>query len=155
MEIQIRPATDADVGPLVTLSRRTIAENYAAFLGHEAVRSYIDSGAVDDYVAESVGLCHVLIGDGRVLGLTVTRGNLIDLMMIDTLHHRRGLGTRLLQYVEERLFNQYETLVLESFQDNAQANAFYQKNGWAAVRTFNDESSGVEKIEFRKDKPQP
>ena len=150
MEVEIRPAREDDVEPLVALSRRTVAAKYAAFLGQDAVRSYIESGAVDQYVADSIGRCHVLVGDGQVVGLTVTQYNLIDLMMIDIDFHRGGLGTRLLRHVEVLLFNRYETLLLESFQDNAQANAFYQKNGWTATRTYNDEASGANKIEFQK-----
>ena len=44
-------------------------------------------------------------------------------MMVDTDYHRRGLGTSLLRHVEDMLFEMYEHLMLESFNDNVIANA--------------------------------
>jgi GNAT superfamily N-acetyltransferase len=150
METRVRKATSADVRPLVALSRRTISEEYSSFLGNEAVASYIDSGAVDRYVAENMDRCIVLVVDGGLVGYSVANGNLIDLMMVDVHYHGRGLGTALLQHVEETLFRTYRRLVLESFEGNVKANSFYRRNRWIAVRTFTDEQSGIDKIEFEK-----
>ena len=153
MDIRIRTATDVDIQPLAVLSRKTITASYSSFLGEPAVKAYIASGAVDRYVTESID--HALVVDhaGSVVGFSVTKENLIDLMMIDVGYHRRGLGAMLLRHVESTLFQDYETLRLESFRENAPANAFYEKNGWIAIRTFGDEESGFEKIEFQKSRP--
>jgi ribosomal protein S18 acetylase RimI-like enzyme len=150
MTIRIQAATKADVQPLVTLSHKTIVANYSPFLGDKAVAAYIESGAVDQYVVDSIGRCVVLVEDGAVAGFSVSKEDLIDLMMIDVDRHRRGLGTHLLRHVEDLLFDSYDELVLESFQDNAQANAFYGKNGWIEARVFLEEDSGIKKIEFHK-----
>ncbi len=150
MGIRIREATSADVNELITLSRKTISDSYSSFLGEKAVAAYIQSGAVDEYVADNIQECAVIEQDGEIVGYSVQKADLIDLMMVDTDYHRRGLGTCLLRHVEDMLFATYDTLMLESFQDNAKANAFYRKCGWSEVRTFSDDESSVEKIEFRK-----
>ena len=153
MEAQIREATAVDIKPLVMISRKTISDNYSSFLGDRAVSAYIESGAVDQYVADNIQRCIVIVEDGEALGYSITKKNLIDLMMVDTDHHRRGLGTSLLRHVEDMLFDMYENLMLESFKDNVKANAFYRKCGWVEVRTFTDDQSRMEKIEFRKSRP--
>jgi ribosomal protein S18 acetylase RimI-like enzyme len=71
-------------------------------------------------------------------------------MMVDVQYHGRGLGTSVLRHVEEELFRMYETLVLESFKGNAKANSFYRRNGWVELRSFTDEQTGIDKIEFEK-----
>jgi ribosomal protein S18 acetylase RimI-like enzyme len=51
-------------------------------------------------------------------------------MMIDLDRHRRGLGRRLLRHAEETLLARYASIRLESFEDNAAANSFYEACGW-------------------------
>ena len=80
----------------------------------------------------------------------MTKGRLIDLMMIDQELHRRRIGTRLLRHVEEVLFEHHDRLKLESFAPNEKANRFYRKNGWTEVRRSPDAAAGVDKIEFYK-----
>ena len=54
MDVQIRAATEADIEPLIGLSRRTISANYRSFLGDKAVDAFIDSGAIEAYTKEVV-----------------------------------------------------------------------------------------------------
>lgn len=153
MDVHIRQATSEDIDALVTLSRRTISACYPRFLGAETVEAYIKSGALERYVRDNVERCLVLVRADKVLGYSVTKEDLIDLMMVDVGAHRRGLGTALLHHVENMLLRTYETVRLESFAGNAAANAFYHINGWLEARRFTDEPPGAEKIELRKSKP--
>jgi len=150
MTTETRQERTSDIKTLIALSRRTISASYRVFLGDQAVDAFIHSGADDEYVRENIGCRSVILADAKIVGYSVTKDNLIDLMMIDHEFHRCGLGTRLLQYVEERLFRIYDELVLESFEGNQRANSFYRKNGWIETRTFFDKSSGVNKVVFKK-----
>ena len=154
MDIRIRKARNDDVDALIALSRRTISTSYPSFLGAEAVESYITSGAVDQYVQENIERCLALVRNGRVVGYSVTKDNLIDLLMVDVDSHRSGLGTALLHHVENILFQTHEALVLETFAGNERAITFYRKHGWVEARRFADELSGAEKIEFQKSRGQ-
>lgn len=152
MDIHFRIGMPADLEALIALSRENISEAYASFLGKETVDAYLQSGAVKRYLAENVSDCTVIVCGSKIVGYSVQKQNLIDLMMIDLRHQRRGLGTALLQRMEDTLFQSHQSLRLESFKENAAANAFYRKNGWLEFRTFREEESGIEKIEFRKSK---
>jgi ribosomal protein S18 acetylase RimI-like enzyme len=149
MDTVIREVMESDIEQLIDLSRRTISASYRPFLG-DAVDAYIESGAIDQYVQEHAEHCSVIIADGQVAGYAVTKDDLIDLMMIDRDFHRGGLGTTLLRHTEDVLFQFYDEIVLESFEDNHQANNFYRKNGWTEVKIFMDDASGVNKILFKK-----
>jgi ribosomal protein S18 acetylase RimI-like enzyme len=153
VKIQIRDAIQTDVEDLIALSRENISKIYATFLGIETVDSYLQSGAVEQYLEENLSTCLVLVGDDSIVGYSVPKRDLIDLMMVDARYHRRGLGTVLLRHMEDTLFQTYRSLKLESFEANLAANSFYRKNGWAEVRTFTDEPSGIDKIEFNKSRP--
>ena len=71
MGIRIREATSADVNALITLSRKTISDSYSSFLGEKAVAAYIQSGAVDEYVADNIQECAVVEQDGEIVGYSV------------------------------------------------------------------------------------
>src|SRR5262245_18796599 len=150
MNTSVRPALVTDKDALIALSRRTISASYRCFLGDEVVDAFLGSGAADRYVAENLDRCSVLVRDGEIVGYSVCRDNVIDLMMVDYTLHRQGLGTELLGRVEEALFQSFDELRLESFEDNVKANAFYLERGWREVARYPDNESGVNKILFRK-----
>src|SRR5262245_19271383 len=100
----IRPALESDLEALSALSHRTISASYRPFLGDEAVDAFLGCGAADQFIAESIGRCSVLVRDGEIVGYAVGRDNVIELMMIDYAAHRQGLGTQLLRHVEQLLF---------------------------------------------------
>jgi len=146
----VRKALATDLDPLIALSHRTISKSYRPFLGDEAVDAFLGSGASDRYVEENINRCWVILRDGRVVGYTVCLDNVIDLMMIDEVVHRQGLGTILLRHVEAMLFQSYRELRLESFESNENANGLYRRNGWREVDKYFDNASGVHKIVFHK-----
>jgi len=151
MTIEIRKAIDADVTALKDISRRTI-DTCHRFLGDEAVDWFID-GPSDEYVDEQFSHTDVMLHNGKVIGYSVCKDNLIDLMMIDCALHRQGYGSQLLKYCELALFEKYDEIVLESFEDNEQASCFYRKNAWLEEKRFLDSGgTGFRKILFKKKK---
>jgi len=149
---RIRMAQESDAEVLLDLSNRTVLASYSSFLGKDAVEGYIQSGAIERFIKGSLGRCWVIVGDGGLLGYSVTREHMIDLMMIDCLHHRKGLGSQLLEHTEQWLFEQFDELILESFAANEQANAFYRAKEWMRRDEVRDDVSGAMKIVFGKDK---
>jgi ribosomal protein S18 acetylase RimI-like enzyme len=150
MDVQIREAMEADIEPLIVLSRRTISAHYRSFLGDKAVETFIDSGTIEAYIKDTLTQCSVLFVDGTMAGCCVTKDNVIDLIMIAHDLHRCGFGIRLLTHTVARLFQHYNGLMLESFEGNQKANNFYRKNGWKEVRRFHDASLGFHKLVFHK-----
>lgn len=151
--LPIRQASPADIEALIALSRRMIRASYGPLLGREVVEAFIGSGAVDQYVTGHIEDGTVIVADDALVGYAVCKSPMIDLMMIDQPHHRRGFGTRLLRHCEGLLFAHYDTLTLESFADNHQANHFSTNNGWAPADRYVDAASGVHKVMFRTSAP--
>ena len=155
MPSTIRTAAQSDTDSLIELSERTIRASYVTFLGQEGVEGFIGSGEVDQYVRDNIHRCWVIETDGTTVGYCVWKGPKIDLMMIDHSYHRRGLGSQLLLYAERALSEDHQEIVLESFEPNHVANAFYRHHKWVEVRRYADDTSGVEMIEFRKEMTWP
>lgn len=150
MKIEIRKASEQDLPTLQLIAREVIDANYRPFLGDIGVDRFITSGAADAYVAEHLPDCELICAEDEIAGFAVCDGELIDLMMIAQHVHRKGLGSLLLQHCEDRLFNQFQEIRLESFEGNTQANNFYNKNAWHLTQRIADPRSGVNKYVFLK-----
>ncbi|UTT41521.1 GNAT family N-acetyltransferase [Exiguobacterium aurantiacum] len=72
-----------------------------------------------------------------IIGLVtyVIREDAIEIISLDSLHERRGIGSALLDEVEQVAKRyQIERLSLITTNDNLRALAFYQRRGWRLVR---------------------
>ena len=150
MTTEIIKAPSDRLDQIQEIARRTIDTNYRFFLGDKNVEQFVGSGASDQYLADNINDCWVLSDHNQIIGFAVCKANKIDLMMIDNDFHRKGYGTRLLKHCEEHLLSQFDQIILESFEGNAKANAFYRNNGWKEMERTFDEESGVNKILFMK-----
>lgn len=148
--MSVRRATASDLGAIQLIARRTINASYRSFLGDEGVDWFINSGASDRYISESIDDCRVLIANDAIVGFCVCKTNLIDLMMVDSEKHRQGHGSILLADCETRLFEHHDELRLESFEKNQQANDFYRKNDWIQKDRIFDEAANSYKLIFSK-----
>ena len=148
----IRPAEIGDIDSLVEFSMCTIRARYTSFLGEKPIEDYLASGAVENYFQEGLPRCFVIEQDGTVAGVGAYKGFAIDLMMVDADLQGRGLGTRLLKHLETLLFEKSTELTLESFAENEQANAFYRKHGWMAIKKYKDAETGIPMILMHKRK---
>ena len=150
MSAEIRKARSGELDTIQAIARHTIDTNYRAFLGEEGVDWFIGSGASDEYLRDNLDDCWVLLEQNEIIGFSVCRDAIIDLMMISTEQHRRGFGTTLLGHCERLLFRKEREITLESFEGNEKANGFYRHNGWQQVDRLFDETSGVYKLIFTK-----
>jgi len=139
----IRSARPDDAETLIALSKRTIRTRYPSFLGEDAVRQYIDSGAVEDYFQQNLARCSVVDEDGEIAGVGAYKAFSVDLMIIDTNRIGRGLGTRLLEHLEALLFGKSAELTLESFALNERANTFYLSRGWSEIDRYDEPEYGI------------
>ena len=148
--LTIRPARDNDRDALVALAIRTVRTNYTPFLGRDAIETWIARGGVMEHVDTQLGACCVAEHDGDVVGFYVTKGPLIDLLMVAPAHQRHGIGCILLADAEARLFAEHAAIRLESFADNSAANAFYMSQGWQRDESADGQDAGFRTIGFTK-----
>ncbi len=153
MTTAIRNAREGDRDALVSISIRTIRASYIPFLGMEAVEGWLAGGTVEAYFDQHLPDCRVLEESGEIVGFSVAKGELIDLMMIDCDRHREGFGRVLLAHVETELFESHPVLRLESFVDNQPAIAFYAAQGWTPGEPFEDAETGIAMIPLTKRRP--
>ena len=123
---------------------------YAPLLGANAIEEYIATGATERYPGDSVANCHVLLREDAIVRMAVRKGRLLDLLVIDPDHHRKGYGRLLMTKMEELLFRTYDRIELESFESNDNANAFYRHTGWQEEESYVDPESGFRKIGYSK-----
>ena len=148
--LTIRPAGENDRDALVALAICTARTNYTPFLGRDAIETWIAGGGVTDHLDTHLGACRVAEQDGDIVGFCVTKGPLIDLLMVAPAHQRRGIGRALLADAEARLFAEHAAIRLESFADNPAANAFYMSQGWQPGELVAGRDTGIRTIGFAK-----
>ena len=153
MHTDFRNATTADLPGLQGLARDVIHADYRSFLGDEGTDRIIDSGAIDDYLAENIADCVVVTSDSGIAGFAICKGALIALMMIAPGARGEGVGAALLRHCEAALFRSSARLTLESFEGNTRAHEFYRRHGWRLAERNEYSSNGVVTYVFLKDQP--
>lgn len=97
------------------------------------IRTYTREGN-QAYFRENVAAKYdiwVAEADGDLAGFVALRDGVIDELFVRVDRHRQGIGTALLEHAKRLSPN---GLTLMTFQQNAQARAFYEKHGFRAVR---------------------
>ena len=150
MKPTIHPAKTSDFDILIAVSARTIRASYSTFLGAETVENWMECGTIETYFRENLSRCLVLRENKAIRGFAVAKDNLIDLLMIDHDHQRRGLGRLLLAHLEAKLFAIHPRLRLECFEQNDAANDFYKSQGWVAGKSFIDSETGIAMVTLEK-----
>lgn len=135
---------------LVSISIRTIRADYATFPGANSVEGWLASGTVEVYFDQNPPDCRVVEEGGESVGISVAKGGMIDLAMIDCDRRRQVFGRALLDHVETELFETHPVSRPESFADNRSANAFRAAQCWTPGELFQDPAAGVAKFPISK-----
>lgn len=150
MKLVIRKSRIEDLEKIQEIACRTIDRNYRLFLGDKGVDRFIESGAAHQYLEDNIVDCWIAENEDEIIGFCVCKGDLLELMMVETAFHGQGLGSRLLRHVEQIMFSHYEEVKLESFENNEKANSFYRKHGWVQEARKFDKESNAFKLIFKK-----
>lgn len=130
MEIRIRHAVESDVETIFDI-RTSVKEN------HLSRAQLADRGITPESIRELIlaaPCAWIAEADGITAGFSMAdadEGSVFALFVRPGLEGR-GLGTRLMEKVEEFLFQRYEKIWLTT-EDNSRANSFYRSRGWGAV----------------------
>lgn len=151
MLIEYRKATVQDLQTVKEIARRVILNNYKSFLGDMAVNQ-VESGMADKEVEDGLDTCTVMFSNEEMIGFAITKEDLLHLVMIDTLYQNKGFGSKLLSQIENDLFRKYNLIRLQSFKENNNRVAFYQKNGWTTTDEVYVQDMGVTMLSFEKTK---
>lgn len=97
-----------------------------------------------DFICDSVlkeKTVFAAIIDRQIIGFLARSGNWLDHLYVHPNHLCQGVGTRLLQTVQD----QAEELTLWTFQQNTMARMFYEKHGFRPVE-WTDGRRNMEKL---------
>jgi len=145
-----KKAQSSDIDRILALAKRTVDRSYRDFLENFTVDKYLRSKHLETFLENYIKNTWILSKDNTLLGFSLCIDNVIDFMMIDVDHHRQGYGAILLKHCENLLFNNYNVIALESFEENIIARNFYLANNWINTETYRDPRANAVKIIFRK-----
>lgn len=130
MSIQFKQATNKDSQSIKFIARRVISTNYIPFMGIEMATDFIERGMSDKEIDDNIDNCTLMLLDNSIIGFSIAQEDVLHLIMIDVPYQKKGYGGLLLSYMEKNIFNQYETIRLQTFQENKDTVQFYLNKGW-------------------------
>jgi GNAT superfamily N-acetyltransferase len=129
---------DKDSLPIILeMAKEIILNNYISFLDKDSIYNFINSKQCDNEILDNVENCEIMKLENICIGFSITIKNKIHLIMIDRKYQNKGNGTHLLKYIENKLFEKYNEIELQTFEKNSTANSFYTKNGWEKAEEIN------------------
>jgi putative acetyltransferase len=132
------------------MQRASLVDTYEPFLGRMAVEEFIEAGNVERYFHERWQQATVATVSGEIVGIAVLEGALLDLIWVRPTERSKGLGSRLMESIEEQAALDSNEVTLEVWTANRRAVAFYERRGFSVVGTFDDLATGLEKLAMRK-----
>jgi ribosomal protein S18 acetylase RimI-like enzyme len=143
-------ASNNDLPILNELAKEIIYKYYSTFLGKDIVNNYIESRQCENEINENINNCIIMKINNKIIGFSIIMGNKLHLIMVAKKYQNQGYGIKLLKYIENKLFVEYDTIELQSFVKNEIANRFYNKNGWKILNKSNE--NGMEVYKYIKNK---
>jgi GNAT superfamily N-acetyltransferase len=140
---------DKDFLPIIlVMAKDIILNNYISFLDKESIDNFINSKQCDKEIIDNVKNCEIMKLKNICIGFSITIENKIHLIMVDRKYQNKGHGTNLLKYIENKLFEKYNEIELQTFEKNITANNFYNKNGWKKSEEIN--MDGMKLYKYKK-----
>ena len=130
------------------MQKASLPETYGPFVGRPAVEEFVAAGNVERYFGEHWPDATVAATGGRIVGVVVCRGRLVDLAWVDPAFRSNGIGSALMADVERRAVG--GELRLEVWKVNERAVAFYERLGFATAEEFTEPDTGLAKLVMRK-----
>jgi ribosomal protein S18 acetylase RimI-like enzyme len=137
-------ATNANLPILVKIARKIISKNYNAFLEKNVIKEYLKSEECDKEIIANINNCIIMKLENKIIGFSIILENKLHLI-IKRKYQNKGHGTIMLKHIEEKTFERYSIIELQSFEKNNIANNFYEKNGWKISEKINNDNLEMNK----------
>lgn len=143
-QIKFRKAADEDVPKLIKLCKETVVQVYGQILPWEKLKPWVEGDMIAEMVNNQWQRMIVAERVGEIVGVTARLDDMVDFLWVHPAHHRKGIGSALLDLVEREINGSgYELARLECFSDNGRAIGFYQAKGYKPLCEEMDEEAGA------------
>ena len=132
------------------MQRASLVETYEPFLGRMAVEEFTEAGNVEQYFEARWRQATLATLGDEIVGIAVLEGAMLDLIWVKPTMRSKGIGSTLMQSVEEQAALESSELTLEVWTVNWRAVDFYERRGFSVVETLDDPATGLEKLAMRK-----
>ena len=131
MNTQIIRAKETDFETVKDITQTTIKSVYPKYYPEGAVQFFSDYHSDERILNDIVdGKVYLLEADGSFVGTVTISGNEITRLFVLPQHQRNGYGKMLMDYAEELIGKDNETIVLDS---SFPGKRMYIKRGYEAV----------------------
>ena len=134
MSINIRPASRSDMPALERLLRDAFDASYALFMPAAYVREWRMSEKPAETLRKLQGDMAVAVSGETVVGFVATENDTVAELWVAPDRRRRGIGTKLLHWAEDRLRDRGSgDVALSCYERNSNGLDFYRKMGYVVT----------------------
>ena len=145
----IRAAVAEDEADILRVARDVADVFTRAYLGDEAVDFYINSGSCDEDMRKEIANATLLLLNKKIIAVMIWHDNQMQGFMTQIPYHGTGAAQYFCEQIIPEKLQQYGELILECFDKNERAIAFYQKTGWLEYGRIKDETIDGYRILFK------
>lgn len=128
---EIRKAMEEDNESIVKLVRETMSEVYPNYYPTGAVELFLSYQTKDNIIRDiQNGIVYVLENDGLMIGTGTIKENRVCRLVVKTNQQEKGYGTKIIEYLEEQILSNYETVILDA---SLPACELYRKRGYKTM----------------------
>lgn len=149
-KLRIRKAQETEADEIKRLASEVVIHNYSPFLGVQTTKTYVDNGASDGEIDNNIHDMYVGLYDNEIVSIAVLHDDLLHMLMVKYRYQKRGFGGTMLSFAEKKMFEYYDVISLETFEDNAPTIAFYEKHGWKITGKASIDPTGGFMLKFEK-----
>ena len=150
-KVVVRKAKWVDAAQVISLCKKSIADEYGHFLSQDSMRPWIEGCKMDNYVKDMILNMFVVEVNQKIVGVVSVEVALVGLVWVDKEFRRRGVGSLLMKRAEEELVLRGIDLArVECFEPNVVGLSFYESCGWRVHHTRFDDDARVNVVVLEK-----